>query len=54
MPEQDIIPFSIGNKKTPRFNIGIEQVTGNVAVKTDASEAAQFLNMYTAENGAFR
>ncbi|CAB4015222.1 Hypothetical predicted protein [Paramuricea clavata] len=45
VPEQNIIPFSIGNKKTPRFNIEIEQVTGNVMVQTAASEAAQLLDL---------
>ena len=36
VPEQDIIPFSLGNKKTPRFN---------VTVKTAASGAAQLLDL---------
>ena len=45
VPEQDVIPFSLGNKKTPRFNIEMEEVTGSITVKTAASDAAQLLDL---------
>ena len=45
VPEQDVIPFSLRNKKTPRFNIEMAQVTGSITVKTAASEAAQLLDL---------
>ena len=44
VPEQDVIPFSLGNK-TPRFNIEMAKVTGSITVKTAASEAAQLLDL---------
>ena len=43
VPEQDAILFSLGNKKTPRFNIEMEEVTSSITVKTAASEAVQLL-----------